>query len=195
MSRVNARSRGLQVRPSRTVPATIVALVLLALGGLTAVLAVARLVNGTWPGQVTGPARTLSALTWGSTTVVVAGVVIGVLGLILVVAALKPGPFRTARLHAAGNAGSGPAAVGETDFVISTRGLARLAAARADLVDGVDKVAVSASARRIHLQVLTSSDQAEQISRQITDDVQQTLSAAGVQPPPRVTAAVRTKGI
>lgn len=192
MSRSNARSRGLRRRPSRTVPATIVAVVLLALGGLTAVAAVARLVTGTWPGQVLGPARTVSALTWGSTAVIVAGATVALIGLILVAAAVKPGPYRTARLQVSGEA---PGAVDQTDFVISTRGLARLAAARADLVDGVDKVAVSASARRIHLQVRTSSEQAEQIRRQITDDVGRTLSAAGVQPPPRVTAAVRTKGI
>lgn len=191
MSRSNARSRRLRRRPSRTVPAAIVAVVLVALGALAAVVAVGRLVNGTWPSQISAAARSVSALTWGSTAVLAVGAVVALVGLILLSAGIKLGAFNTATLHT-----SQPnQTVGDTDFVISTRSLARLAAARADQVDGVDKVSASASARRVHLQVTTTSEQAAVIRDQVREGVTETISGVGVQPMPRVTATVRTKGI
>ena len=189
MSRTNAKSRRLRRRPSRIVPATIVAIVLLALGVLTAIVAIARLVNGTWSSQVTGPARTVSTLSWGSTAVIATGIVLAVLGLVLLIAGLKLGAFRTAELAA-------PAGgeVGDADYVISTRAIARLAAAQADTVDGVDKVSASASGRRVHVSVTTDSEQASQIRDRVQTGVTERLTAAGVSPAPRVTTTVRTKG-
>lgn len=191
MSRANARSRRLRRRPSRTVPASIVAVVLLALGVLTAIAAISRLVDGSWPGQVTGPAAAVAALTWGSAAVLTAGAVLGVLGLVLLIAGIKLGRFRTAPLVAGGSG----EAVADTDFVISTRSLARLAAARADQVDGVDTVSASSSSRRVRLKVATTSEQTEQIRQQVIDGVTERLAATGLQPVPRVSATVRTKGI
>lgn len=191
MSRSNARSRRLRHRPSRVVPASIVAAVLLAVGVLAAIAAIARLVNGTWPTAVTSAARGVSDLTWGSGAAIATGAVIAAVGVVLLVAGLKPGAFRTARLRAAGST----SAAADTDFVISTRAIARLAAARADSVDGVDKVSVSASGRRVAINAATTSEQAEEIRSRIVDGVTQTLSAAGLHPAPRVTARVRTKGI
>jgi len=190
MSRSNARSRRLRRRPSRVVPATIVAAILLAIGTLTAIAAIARLVTGTWAAQVTGSARSVSALTWGSAAVIAAGVVFAVLGLILLIAGIKLGAFRTAELSA-------PAGgkVGETDYVISTRGLAHLAAAEADTVDGVDKVSASASGRKVHVAVSTESEQVDQIRQRVQAGVTDRLAAAGVSPAPKVTTTVHTKGI
>ena len=190
MSRSNARSRRLRRRPSRIVPATIVAVVLLALGALTALAAIARLVNGTWPTQVTSTAPTVAALTWGSSAVITAGAVLALIGLVLLVAGVKLGAFRTVQLAA-------PAGgeVGETDYVISTRAMAHLAAAQADTVDGVDKISASASGRRVHVSVTTASEQADQICDRVQQGVTDRLTAAGVSPAPRVTATVRTKGI
>ena len=190
MSRTNARSRRLRRRPSRVVPATIVAVVVLALGTLTAIAAINRLVNGTWASQVTGPARTVAALTWGSTAIIVSGIVLALIGLVLLVAGIKRGAFRTAELAAPGGG-----EVGETDYVISTRAVARLAAAQADTVDGVDKVSASASGRRVHVSVTTDSEQANQIRDRVQTGVTDRLTAAGVSPAPRVTTTVRTKGI
>lgn len=194
MSRSNARSRRLRQRPSRTIPATIVAVALLAVGALAATAALARLTGGTWAPQLTGPARSVSALTWGSTAIITASSVLVLLGLVLLVAGLKPGAFRAAQLRPSATAGDAGSAE-ETDFVISTRALARLAAARADLVDGVDKVSTSASGRRVHVVVTTTSEQADEIRDRVTRDVVDAVSAAGVQPVPRVTTTVRTRGI
>lgn len=191
MSRRNARSRQLRRRPSRTIPASVVALLLLALGVLTAIASISRLVDGSWPATVSSAAAGLAALTWASSAVVTSGVVLALLGLVLLVAGLKLGSFSTATIAARDIGGT----VEDTDFVISTRSLARLAAARADQVDGVDKVSASASARRVQLQVTTTSEQVDEIRRQVTDGVAERLAATGVRPVPRVRATVRTKGI
>ncbi len=118
------------------------------------------------------------------------GAVLVVLGLVLLIAGVKLGAFGSAELAA-------PAGgqVGETDYVISTRAMAHLAAAQADTVDGVDKVSASASGRRVHVSVTTTSEQADQIRDRVQAGVTERLSAAGVAPAPRVTATVRTKGI
>ena len=190
MSRSDATSRGLRRRPSRTVPATIVAVVLLAVGVLAAITAIARLVNGTWASQVTSPARKVSGLTWGSAAIITASVVLALVGLILLIAGVKLGAFKTAQLQPpAGDR------IGESDFVISTRAMARLAAAEADTVDGVDKVSASASGRKVYLTVTTTSEQGDQIRSRVQQGVVERLTAAGVSPAPKVSTTVRTKGI
>lgn len=191
MSGSNVRSRSLRRRPSRTVPATVVAVVLLALGVLTAIAAVSRLANGSWPTQVTGAAAPVAAWTWGSTAVLTAGAVLALVGLVLLIAGLKPGGLKAASLAVPGTS----EAVADTEFVISTRSLARLAVSRADSVDGVDKVSASASGHRVHLDVTTTSEQTDEIRAQVAEAVQERLASTGVQPVPRVGVTVRTKGI
>jgi hypothetical protein len=190
MSRANATSPRLRRRPSRVVPAAITAVVLLALGVLTAIAAVARLVTGRWASQVAEPARSISGLTWGSTAVITTGVVVAVLGLILLVAGVKRGGFRTATLSPPPGG-----SVDTTDYVISTRAIAHLAAAQADTVDGVDKISVSASGQRVQVKVTTQSEQTTQIRDRVQQGVSQRLVAAGVSPAPKVTTTVRTKEI
>jgi len=190
MSRTDARSRRLRRRPSRTVPATVVAVVLLALGVLTAVAAISRLVTGRWDDLVTRPAGTVAAQTWGSPLVVTVAALTLVVGLVLVVAGLKPGAYRSARLH--GPTGAG---VEQTDYVITNAAIARLAAGQADLVDGVDKVAASADGRRVRLRLTTSSEQTAQIRDRVVQGVTASLTATGLDPAPRVSATVRTKDL
>ena len=190
MSRTDARSRRLRRRPSRTVPATVVAVVLLALGVLTAVAAISRLVTGTWDALVTRPADAVASQTWGSSTVLGAAVVAVVIGLVLLVAGLKPGTFRSASLRGP----SGPG-IEQTDYVISNAAVARLAASRADLVDGVDKVSASADGRRVQLRISTSSEQTTQIRDRVVQGVTEALSATGLDPAPRVSATVHQKDL
>jgi hypothetical protein len=190
MSRNLSTSRRLRRRPSRTVPATVVALVLLALGVLTAVAAISRLVTGTWDARVTGPASAVVAQTWGSSVVLTVAVVALVIGLVLVVAGLKPGTYRSAQL-------SGPAGqeIDQTDYVITNAAIARLAAGQADLVDGVDKVSASADGRRVRLRLTTSSEQTAQIRDRVVQRVTASLTATGLDPAPRVSATVHQKDL
>lgn len=190
MSRSDARSRRLRHRPSRTVPASIVAVVLLALGVLGAVAAISRLVTGAWDSLVTGPARSVAGLTLGSSAVLAAAVVVAVLGLVLLVAGLKPGAYRSAQLR--GPSGQG---IEQTDYVISNGAIARLAAGRADLVDGVEKVSASADGRRVRLAVTTTSEHTDQIRDRVVASVTEGLTATGLDPAPRVSATIRQKDL
>lgn len=189
MSRSDSRSAGLRRRHSRTVPASVVAVVLLAVGVLAVVAAVSRLVTGRWASQVSGAASGVSGLTWGSGAVIGASVVAVLLGLVLLVAGLKPGAFTSTRLDTSRGAG----VVAERDYVISNRSLARLAAGRADLVDGVERVSASVSGRRVHLDVVTASEQRDRVRSRVVALVTEALAGATVAPAPRVTATVRTK--
>ena len=73
--------------------------------------------------------------------------------------------------------------------------MARLAAGRADLVDGVDKVSASADGRRVRLQLTTSSQQTAEIRDRVVRGVTESLTATGLDPAPRVSATVRTKDL
>lgn len=190
MSRTNARSRRLRHRPSRVVPAVIVAVILVLVAVLAAITAIGRLVAGSWSPYVTKPARAMGTLTWGSSAVIVAAAVIAVLGLILIIAGVKPGAFKTAQLQAPPGG-----SIDATEYVISDRAMARLAAARADTIDGVDKVSASASGRHVRVQVSTTSEQNADIRTQVRQGVADVLASAGIQPAPRVTATARTKEI
>lgn len=190
MSRRDARSRRLRRRPSRTVPAAVVAVLLVALGVLGALAAVDRLVSGRWDALATGPAGAVAGQTWGSSAVLAAAVVALVLGLVLLVAGLKPGTFRAAQLR-----GPSGQAISETDYVISNAAVARLAAGRADLVDGVDKVAASAGGRHVRLHLTTSSEQTTEIRDRVVRGVAESLAAAGLEPAPRVSATVHPKDL
>ena len=190
MSRTDARSRRLRRRPSRTVPATIVAVVLLALGVLTTIAAVSRLVTGRWDALVTRPAGAVATQTWGSSAVLGAAVLTLLVGVVLVVAGLKPGAYRSALLH--GPTGEG---IERTDYVITNAAVARLAAGQADLVDGVDKVSASAGGRLVRLRLTTSSEQTAQIRDRVVEGVTRSLTATGLDPLPRVVATVHTKGL
>ncbi|SEQ31785.1 DUF6286 domain-containing protein [Microlunatus flavus] len=185
-----ARSPRLRRRPSRTVPASIVAVLLLAIGVLAVVAAVGRLVDGRWASQVSAPASAVAGVTWGSAAVLAAAAVVAVLGLVLLVAALKPGGHKAAALQV-----EGAGVVADREYVVSTRAVARLAVARADDVDGVDQVSASASGRRVHVDVTTSSQQRDVVRSQVLGAVSEGLTGLGLSPRPRVTVAVRTREV
>lgn len=190
MSRNDQRSKDLRHRPSRVVPAVIVAAVIVAVGVLAVISVVLRLIHGRWPSPVTSSATVLASITWSSAVMIIATIVIALIGLVLLIAGLKPGHATTARLN-----GPGQPSVADTDYVISRRAIARLSAAQADSIDGVDRVSTSATGRRVHLSILSPSEETEQIRTRVVDAVTQTLQATGLHPLPRITASVRTKEI
>lgn len=189
MSRSDARTTRLRRRPSRSVPASVVSIVLVALGVGLVWLTVLHLSNGSWPtflGAVNGWA---SALTWGSTMAIAFSVAVVIIGLSLLVAAIKPGQPTAMVLQPDAHAGQ----IGSTEFVMSRRSVARLATAYADQVDGVDSVSATVSARRVDLSVKTDSEQRTELATAVTARVREALRGAGLQPPPDVTTTVHTQ--
>lgn len=192
MSRTDARSTSLRRRPARTVPATITAVVLLALGVGLVWAAVQRLAQGSWPSFADRTGSWLAALTWGNVWVLILSIGVAVLGLILLVAAIKPGP-PTAMTVDSGS--SADAADASTEVVMTRRSVAKLATARAGQVDGVDSVSSVVGARKVTVTVKTPSQQRGEIEQQVRDRVTGALQSAGLAPMPAVVVRARTQSL
>ncbi|SDS92467.1 hypothetical protein SAMN04488543_2653 [Friedmanniella luteola] len=179
----------LRRRPSRTVPASIVAAVLLAVGAAAVWLAVEALVGGGWSCLGRGVGRALGGQTWGSTTLLTTAGGLVVLGLVLLVAALTPGRPTTVRLAAP----RGPVGPARTEFAITRRALGRLVGTAADEVDGVDRVSATARGRTVDVVVTTPSEQTADVAAAVRRRVDRALTDAGVQPTPAARVRVRTR--
>ncbi|QGN32104.1 DUF6286 domain-containing protein [Microlunatus sp. Gsoil 973] len=189
------RAPGLQRRPSRTVPASIAAGVLTVAGVLIVLVGVWRLIDGTWPAPAQAVLGYLAKISWGSTGWLIFCIGAAVLGLIMIIAGATPGRYNAARIGTRIGTGSTPGTTPETEFVISRRGIARLAAAHADLVDGVESVTVKAGARRVRVSVGTTSRHTGDIAQAVTVAVQAALTDAGLSPVPRINTTAWTKEI
>lgn len=78
-------------RPSRSVPATILALLLLVVGGLGAWLTGYRLVVGSWPQRTVATLDAVGTVSFSSIAALIAAGIAAVCGLLMLVAALWPG--------------------------------------------------------------------------------------------------------
>ncbi len=196
MSRNDARSSSLRRRPSRTAPAAVVAAVVTALGVVGVWAGVERLVTGRWPTWVGGTHRWAGTHSWGSPVVVTLAVLVALVGLLLLVTALRPGMANAFEIDP--TTGAGPSSDEEdpagrvSEFVMTRRAVARLAGAHASLVPGVDSVSASVTSRRVTLTVRTASNQGEAIDEMVTSRVHDALAEAGLTPQPTVSATVRT---
>ncbi len=184
----------LRHRPRRAGPAISAAVVLLALGVFLVTITTARLSSGAWPQFLLGTRDWLAGLAWNSPETWLIGAVGTLAGILLILAAVVPGPHNALSVRLPGSLTeaaepSGP----EPELVMTRRGAARLACARCAAIDGVGSVTATASASRVHLLVDTPLHQTTELQARIEDEVREHLAAAGLEPPPKVTAAVRTR--
>ncbi len=192
MSRRDGKATPLRHRPSRAVPALILGTLLLAAGVALVWAVVALLVTGSWPVFVAGPLDWLTGLTWNDPGVWAVGAAASVVGLVLLAAALVPGPFYALPLRAPED--EGPAAVaGTQEIVMTRRAVARYAAAHCENVDGVGSASATASARAVHLSVTTALHEARELRGRAIAEVRTQLAGAGLNPVPKITASVRSK--
>lgn len=189
MSRTDARSRSLRRRPSRTVPAVVVALLLLTLGVALVWITVLRLTTGAWPEIFVQAAQWAHDVTWGSTTAITAAAAAAVGGLIMLLCAIIPGHHTSLRVSAQSLNGED----GQTEVVMSRRSIARLATARADEVDGVGSVSTSAGSRSVSLSITTPSEQRDVVANAVRATVQEAFRAAGIEPLPKIAVNARTQ--
>ena len=80
-------------RPSRSAPAALLALLLLALGSLGIWLLGYRLITGVWPQRAVTTLQAISSASFDSTWVLIIAGVAAVCGLAMLIAALLPGKF------------------------------------------------------------------------------------------------------
>ncbi|WP_146360134.1 DUF6286 domain-containing protein [Arthrobacter yangruifuii] len=190
-------------RPSRSVPATITAILLLALGVALVWGGVVRLAQGGWPVFVTEPVRVLGETGWDSAWGWTGAVVLLLIGVILLLCGMIPGDFSALPLRAkpgkltgtsgSAEAGDLSAVRGGENVVMSRRAVARLAASTCDHIDGVASASASASSRKVHLDVTTALHDASDVQHWVEDGVRSRLAATGLDPVPEVTASVRVR--
>lgn len=194
MSRNDGQSTQLRRRPSRTVPASIVGILLLAAGVALVWLAVARLIDGTWSTLLQGPRDWLTRLAWNAPDVWGVGIAAGVVGLILLMCALIPGKFSALTVrNASGDGADEERPTPERETVMTRRAVAHLAKAQCVQIDGVSSASTTATNKRVHLSVKTSLRDTGDLRTRVTDGVRDRLNAIGLDPVPRVTATVESK--
>lgn len=189
MSRSDAKSSSLRRRPSRTVPATIAAVVITGLGVAGVWASVERLSTGRWPSWVGATHKWFGSQAWSDPVVIVMAAVVALIGLLLLLLSLKPGMPNAYEIE---GADVEDPQRGDTDFVMTRKSVAKLARAHAATVPGVDSVSASATSRRVTLTVKTLSEQGQAIEERVTTQVTEALTAAGLSPRPTVTTTART---
>lgn len=150
-------------RPRRSVPATVLALVLLGAAVVAAIVAIRSLL-GLSP-LVSGQAVTtfLADRTWNDPVTITAGVIAAVIGLLLLAAAVLPGPPTV--LSLSGDADG--AGQDHTDAGVSRRSLRSDLAATAAMADGVSRTRLRVRRRHVMTTVSTPAAATDGIPEQV----------------------------
>lgn len=180
-------SQSLHRRSSRSIPATLTALVLLAAAVAGAWIGITRITTGSWPGFLRSVRQTLAQLAWNSPPILAAAIILTVLGLILLLAGILPGQRGTLRLVEPESRRAGT-----SEAVITRRGLSRIAAAHIDRTDGVDRSSVSTTDTRMDVEVRTPLHDGGDLGDRLKASLETKMQDLGVTPQPTVTVRVRT---
>jgi hypothetical protein len=175
-------------RPRRVIPATLLALAILALGVVAAVSIIQELAGQPPLVPLAALGRHVRALRLDGTVMVTAGAVAAGLGLILLGCALIPGRGKTLALATPRQepGDSAPAAAG-----VSRSGLRRALAATVADVDGVTRARVRVRVRRVTARVRTELDSPQALRAAVSRAVEQRVTQAGLARPPQVRVNVR----
>lgn len=188
MSRADRIVRTTRRRSMRRGTAVVTAVVILAVMALIAYAGITRIATAAWPSWLDAGISAAPGLTWMMPGLIAAEVVLVLLGIVLIAKALRPGRLRVARLTVADSP-----SVRNTDVTLSRRGIARLAAARADEIDGVDSLSTTATGRRVVLKVDTRAADTAGIREAVRSAVAERLAQASLQPAPRVKVEMRSR--
>lgn len=183
-------------RPSRTVPSLIASLLLLALAVGLCWVALVRLLQGRWPEFLLSGTREASETAWNAPAAWIIGASLAVLGLILLLCGLIPGGYRALPVRMPPRS-SGPqdatvSGSGGAAAVVSRRGVARLAAATCEHIDGVSSASATAGDRTVRVTVQTALRDTADLRNWVADGVRSRLEASGLDPVPEVRVEVRS---
>lgn len=192
-------------RPRRTVPAVIVALVLLA-GAVLVVWSCVQVLTGQAPViPFTALATAAAALTWADLPVLIGGGILAVIGIALLIVAAAPGrptvlaladrPDRTRdeatsrddmdrAVHLSGTAA-------QPDAGATRRSVARAISTAAAGVPGVDHATARLAARSVIATVHTPLRGSTELTGQVSDAITAALDDIGLTRPLRVRVATR----
>lgn len=186
------RSRSLRHRPSRTIPALLTALILLAFGTAAVWAGIAALQGDT---QVIESAAGIGTRTpWNSPAgYTIAGGLLAV-GLILLITALAPGKYNALRLNASsGGDGSRKRPADPIEYVIGRRALGRLARTRAEHVDGVEFATAKVSPQRVDVTVATYLVDTTALHGKVQQTLEQAVADLDPVTRPRIGVSINTR--
>lgn len=174
-------------RPRRSAPATIVALVLLALCALTVVCVVQGLLGQTPLISLDQLLALGSGQRWNSAVVIAVAIVAAVLGLVLLLAAIRPGKPTVLPLARLTDADGAPGA----DAGVRRHTLVKDLTVTAEAVTGVAKATVTARRSRVTAQVTTDAADPTSVPGQVRERLETRLADIGPAPRPRVRVRAR----
>ncbi|WP_026549662.1 DUF6286 domain-containing protein [Arthrobacter sp. Br18] len=179
-------SPALRRRSSRSLPATIIAILLLTTAALAVWIGVTRITTAEWPPFLASIREDVASLAWDSPALWTTAIILILIGLVLLLTAILPGKHNTARIQ-------GPDSADEhfSETAMSRRGVARLAVAHVDQTDGVDSSTVKATAKKVDVHVRTPLHDAGNLSEQLTSSLTRKLQDVGLNPTPKVSVRVR----
>ena len=174
-------------RPRRSVPAGLVALVLLALCALVVTAVVQSLLGRTPFVSLAQLLAITSSQQWNSPAVVAAAIVVGLIGLVLLVAALRPGRPTVLPLGAVEGPDGRPGAVaGVRRHSLDTDLAAAVAA-----IPGVTAAEVSTSRNRVRARVRVAAAEPDLVPAQVRDRLWARIVEIGPAVRPAVTVRAR----
>lgn len=175
------RNPRIRRRPDRRIPALVVSLALIALGGLGVWWSASALFEG----QPLAGVQRAENLTWASGLIIATASIIVVSGLLLVLCALVPGRAAVVNID---STEWGPG----RNTVVTTRGLARMAEAEAERTEGTVDAKAQGRPRRVDLRVGTVAPEAKEVRMLLAGRVTERFRALSLKRVPRV--AVHTRG-
>jgi hypothetical protein len=184
---MSRRHPALRPRRPRRIPATITAAIVLVIGGLSAAIGIDRLGTGTPLTAATRGLNWLAGLSWSGPVMLAASSVAVVLGVVLVVCAIVPGKRKATGLPISVSADPAPA---DSEAAIPHRALGQLIAARAQSLNGIDRVRVDATEHRVRVRANTPTRYVQQVSDDLQHNVADTLSSMGIRRQPRIKVQV-----
>lgn len=178
---MSARIPVLRRRPARVIPSILVSVAILILVGVLVWAFAAYLSDGAWPEPVAAGAAMVMETPLAHPAVLTAGIVLGLLGLVLLLCAVIPGRYRSSPLHIDEHLYPG-----SQESVLTHHGLANIVRTRTAHLDGVDAVRAEVTERRVDLNVRTPLRQTSQITGRVQDAAQSIIGDIPFHLPPTV---------
>lgn len=164
------KTSSLRPRPARVLPATITAVVLIAVGAALTALAVLRLQDGQWPAAATFMTD-IGSRHWGARSVAAGAGIIAIAGLVLLLCGILPGKPSQRSSPTVGESES----VGSSEVVVTRRGTERLVENRVHAVDGVGACTARLRGKTLSLTVKTPLREHQQLGEAVRTAAQQNL--------------------
>jgi uncharacterized membrane protein len=172
-------------RGRRTVPSVITAIVLLVIFGVASYLAVFAALHRSTPGVRLAAARNwLGDTHWSASSVLIIGIVLGVLGVVLLLIALLPSTRHVVELV-------GPDA--HTAVGLPKKSLRRTVQASTVAIDGIASASATIGRRTVAVNASSSLRHAEGLAEAVNSAATARLEALNLRQPRTVIARLHTK--